>query len=937
MGEKIVVGPITQGMQTNVSPFYVNNDSFPVLQNAYTWRGRVKKRKGTSFLNRAQRYFKATSTAYTSTATFDLTDDGEGNGEGNLLSNTGWTLTGSLIPKSISFVVSGKTYTDPLGAGVLTGAPSGTGSVNYATGAIVIDGVGVQTVTGSTFRYYPSLPILGLPNFNTNRGLTQLPTVLAFDTTYSYNIELSSPNRIYDVSFYKNPNVDAINLPGYTKKSPSTAVKWNSQDYQLTRTANYQNALFASNGVTAPFSTTNVGMQFKSVTNVTINAGGPPAIITVTIGTHGLVVGDFLFFNEFSTASITGLNFQTGYVIEVVDDNNVKVEFPQATIAGVAGAVTGIAQYLTNTSDSTKDCLRIYDGDPTNGSITSPALTGVRGWVNYCPPLSYGDYSISQLPADQYYLVGASIIIPFKDRLLFFGPVVQTSSSGSQQWLKDTVIYTQNGTPYYTCSFTGDPRAGNTIFYPLLTPFASAGTQNIGASASALFEDVTGFGGFAQSGLNEVIYTATPNQDVIIMGMEQSRSRLIYTGNDLIPFQFFTINSEFGDTSPLAAVQMENGVISKGSYGYCLTTQTDSDRMDLSIPDQVFHVRGLDNGQLRVCAARDYINEWIYFSYPANTLNAKYPTATLQYNYREQSWALFTETFTSYGTLTNTGLIWSTVGLTFPTWRQWRQPWNSGSTTEQQPVIIAGTQHGFVVKRAQGTGESATLQIENISGNTVTCTAHSLTDGDYIVINSCIGTISSEVNGKPFKVGASPSNPNSFTINGDPVPTGTYLGGGTITKLYRPFIQTKAFPVAWSMARKTRLGPQQYLFTRTSAGQVTVYIYLSQNYDNPYNEGPIIPSNNVLNNALVYSSKIFTSAEGTNLGLTDPNVNLNLLSGTRSSQLWHRMNTSLIGDTVQVAITLSDEQMADETLIPQFTEVELFGMILDVSPASLLA
>jgi hypothetical protein len=282
------------------------------------------------------------------------------------------------------------------------------------------------------------------------------------------------------------------------------------------------------------------------------------------------------------------------------------------------------------------------------------------------------------------------------------------------------------------------------------------------------------------------------------------------------------------------------------------------------------------------------------------------------------------------------GLTWATVGFTFPTWNQWRQAWNAGVTTPEQPIIIAGTQHGFVVQRAQGTGESSTLQIENIVGNTVTATNHALKDGDYIVINSCIGTISSEVNAKPFRVNADPTDPNTFEIDGDPTPTGTYLGGGTITKIYRPFIQTKAFPVAWSMARKTRLGPQQYLFTRTTAGQVTVFIYLSQNYTDPYNNGPIIPDNNVINDGLVYSSKLFTSAEGTNLGLTPANVNLNLLSGTRSSQLWHRMNTSLIGDTVQVAITLSDEQMKDPNLVLQFTDVELFGMILDVSPSQML-
>jgi len=341
------------------------------------------------------------------------------------------------------------------------------------------------------------------------------------------------------------------------------------------------------------------------------------------------------------------------------------------------------------------------------------------------------------------------------------------------------------GLHIYTCSFTGNPLSSDTVFYPLLTPRTSSGTERLGAAPSAMFEDVSGYGGFAQSGLNEVIYTATAVQDVVILGMERSRSRFIYSGNDLLPFQFFSINSEFGDTSPLAAVQLEQGVLSKGSYGFSMTTQTDSNREDVQIPNEVFEVRGLDNGQLRVCAIRDYRNEWIYFSYPSNVVKVKYPTRTLQYNYREKSWGLFTECFTCYGSFQKaSGPTWATIGLHLSYLEPMEYSLDSGATTPQQPLVLAGTQHGFIVVKDSGsTGESPTLQIENISGTTVTCTAHCLSDGDFIVINSCLGTIANSVNGKPFQVLVKASTPNTFEIAADPIPTGTYLGSGTITKL----------------------------------------------------------------------------------------------------------------------------------------------------------
>jgi hypothetical protein len=164
--------------------------------------------------------------------------------------------------------------------------------------------------------------------------------------------------------------------------------------------------------------------------------------------------------------------------------------------------------------------------------------------------------------------------------------------------------------------------------------------------------------------------------------------------------------------------------------------------------------------------------------------------------------------------------------------------------------------------------------------------------------------------------------------------------------MYVPFIQTKQFPVAWGMGRKTRLGPQQYLLTTTSTAQITLLIYLSQNAASPYNSGPIVPIDYSVNNSLIYSTTLFTCPESTNLGLTPANTNLQQLTEVQSGtsqqlQMWHRVNTSLIGDTVQLGFTMSDKQMRSLDVngmpINQFAEIELHGFCLDCSPSSLLA
>ena len=90
---------------------------------------------------------------------------------------------------------------------------------------------------------------------------------------------------------------------------------------------------------------------------------------------------------------------------------------------------------------------------------------------------------------------------------------------------------------------------------------------------------------------------------------------------------------------------------------------------------------------------------------------------------------------------------------------------------------------------------------------------------------------------------------------------------------------------------------------------------------------------------------LYTCPESTNLGLTPANTNLLQLNqigsaGTTSNsqqQIWHRMNTSLIGDTVQFGFTLNETQMFDPNLYFQTAEIEFHGAILDLSPSSLLA
>ncbi len=902
MAEKLIVGPIDKGLRNNRLPFNIDNDSFPYLINAYQWRGRIKRKRGTEYLGQLQRNISASGAL----------------GGGTI------TLTSPVVPGTIDIIggSDGTIYTDPLKNGVLkaTGGTGTGGNINYSTGLLTITGGGTETITG-TYSYFPELPVMGLEDFVLTNS--QFPGTIAFDTKYSYSISTANPYPIDDVTFYKNPPINTL-WPLYVPKTSLTPFTWNGQNYQQFWTTNYQGALWATNGVTVPLPLQNIGMQFAPALNITYVSNTTTTII-LTITGSSLVIGDFVFLNEFTGTNALNLNFQSGYVTNVSGDNY-TIKLPNANL-GTGPYTPGIVQYLTNSSNTTIDCIRWYDGDPAGNS-------GL-GWVNFMPPLNQAPYLIDDLPPRQYYLVGAKMIVPFKGRLLFLGPVVQ-ASTGSPIYLQDTIVYSQDGTPYYTSSFTGSPvNPANLI--SILTP------TNQSAIPSGWFEDDTGFGGFAGSNLDQPFTTVAPNRDVLIIGTDPTyQVALVFTGDDISPFQFYIRNSELGSSSTFSAITLDQGVMTRGVRGFVISSQDGAERFDLDIPDESFKMNLQNNGNERFTSQRDFINEWVYFTYCNNEDGSNinvFPNQTLQYNYRDNTWGVFEENYTTYGQFRPvTGFTWDTLPTDL-TWDTWTDPWNAGVNTPLQPLVIGGNQQGFILIRGSGTAEATSLLINSFSGSVVTSNNHCLNNGDYIMISGALGTIGTQVNNNVYSVFN--VTQNTFNLNPNiPVGSYTYLGNGYITRYYVPFIQTKQFPTAWGMARKTRIGFQQYLLTKTQMAQITLLIYLSQDESDPYNDPTY-----AVNNGLIYSTVLYTCPESTNLGLTPANTNLqelNAISGDGTStnnqqQIWHRVNTSLIGDTVQLGFTMSDAQMRDPTLTNQVAEIELHGFILDVSASSMLS
>lgn len=913
MPDQIYIGKFSKGQNEYFTAFNIDNDAFPTLYNFYSWRGRVKKKRGTSLLGRLRRQIQSVAVPNFDVSPWQFGPLALVAGAGNLITGP-WTVKGSLVyqlessssivPKSISFTVGVDTYTEPAvpdGTLLKNGLADPGSTINYATGAVTIAGGGVGPLTG-TFSYFPGLPVMGLRDFSSASSSLQYPVPLDFDTKYSYQLNETSASALffYNTTFYKNSQIPFV---------------WHGQDYQLFWTTNYQGALWATNNVP--------GFNFETI--ATIVVGNPTTITTAT--PHNLITGDYVFFNEITGADAGLLNLKA-FQITKTGANSFTITIDTT---GKVINNSGIFQTLTN-SVGNEDGIKWYDGDPTAANGI-PSATGL-GWVNFAPPLTATSVSINDKTSKLYYLVGALAIVPFKDRLLFFSPWIQSSDGTSALQLKDTVIWSWNGTPYYNS----------------LTPV------NETFDPTAYYVDQAGKGGWLSAGISNPITTVSSNEDVLLVGFGGNgrKTRFVYTGNDIQPFLFFTINSELSSSSTFSSIALDKGAIDLGPYGIALTDQQSSQRIDLDIPDSVFTIQNLNNGIFRVNAIRDFLQEFIYFNYPLNDSPWKFPTRSFLFNYRDNTWAILYENYTAQGRyrqqIKNN---WISIGQRYGSWANWRVPWNSPATSALYANIIAGNPQGYVLIRDTGTGEAISGTITAIAndGNgftQITSINHCvqaqdpfLLQGDFLYFSNSIG--STFLNGKIGEV-TKIIDVNNFVVD-IPFQAGTYLGLGNFTRLCQPLLQTKQFPFYWEKGRKTCLGPQKYLMEFTQNGQATIEIYLSQDPDTVWNQGPIVPNVNSTNNSLVYSQLLYTCPESTNLGLTQANTNLQQLNvinsmnpsstTSPSQQIWHRMNTSLQGDSVQIGLTLSNEQM--RTLEYATSELILHGMQLTVFPGGLVS
>lgn len=169
--DRFLIAPFESGLRTNVKPFLIPEDAFERLDNAYVFRGRVRKRFGSRYLGTSQTQTRLRINVGTTAAI-------TGNFGPFVVPGTIWKLGQAFsIGTTIFYVID-----DTPGAQPMLSTGVATGTFDVATGTVTITGNAENPAT--TVYFYPAEPVMGFTQYETT-DITNNPS-FAFDTQFAY-------------------------------------------------------------------------------------------------------------------------------------------------------------------------------------------------------------------------------------------------------------------------------------------------------------------------------------------------------------------------------------------------------------------------------------------------------------------------------------------------------------------------------------------------------------------------------------------------------------------------------------------------------------------------------------------------------------------------------------------------------------------------------
>lgn len=486
------------------------------------------------------------------------------------------------------------------------------------------------------------------------------------------------------------------------------------------------------------------------------------------------------------------------------------------------------------------------------------------------------------------YLETARIVLSYRDRLLAFNTKEGATPQTAQQY-QNRVRWCQQGNPI---------------------------------EMDAWYDTIIGKGSFLDAPTEEPIISAFRLKETLIVYFEKSTWELSYTGNRILPFRWNSINPNLGSKSTFSVVGFDTSVLALGVNGVHGCDGINVSRIDAKIPDQVYSLYERTGGLEKSHGIRDFYNQVVYWTYvdtdsPNLTTNETYPSKILCYNYENETWAIFNESFTcfSYGRARN-GLRWMDIS---EQWQNYNVEWSSSRVAPYRD-IVAGNQQGFtfILTRNFG-GNAPSLYVTDITQDSnglynVRATDHNVRSMDILRLENAVydsGTISpiflqvESINGKnQFKVSVKTGN----------IPTTTYLGNGTLRKMTGFKVKTKNFNPGTELGRQFSFPYVDFLLDSTREGEITLDYTIDTD-----------------NNGSIYEqseSNVLLGDTRHNILSTKPEQML--FEHNNNDQIWHRYHTQAQAQFLQFSFSLSEEQLLDYQIAN--SDFQMHAFILYAEP-----
>lgn len=361
--QAFLISEFKSGLFNYLEPWTRPVDAFDPLSNAYIYRGTLNKRKGFTIFGR-----------------ISYRDNNIALGSG-ITHYTGTLTTKPIVAGSFASTDGVETFTDN-GDGTLTGSAGGTGTINYTTGAWVLDfNVAVAANTNIRATYNPNVgrPIMGIKTWTSEA--TGSKTLVVMDTRRmaKYN---NTTNQFEPVDSISQPiwvgdgATASITLgTGWVAVAPYANAlapfSISITDGTSTITDNGAGALTAAGnfaaGGTVNYATGSILLNF------TVAPGD-----TVTITLTAKLVGDYFsgtnsnFFNAINWLDPTYYSTKNGQLYMTNNANRITL-FNGTTISRPPFPTTA-AKYITFTNDIAT-CLDI-DVFKNRITIQLPSIVG---------------------------------------------------------------------------------------------------------------------------------------------------------------------------------------------------------------------------------------------------------------------------------------------------------------------------------------------------------------------------------------------------------------------------------------------------------------------------------------------------------------------------------------------------------------------------------